>query len=41
MLQAHAGSGGGDDSPVPQQIDIVLNWFEELKSRVPGAMLAR
>ena len=26
---------GAQDSPAPQQINIVLNWFEELKQRVP------
>ena len=26
---------GDQDSAVPQQINVVLNWFEELKRRVP------
>ena len=26
---------GGQDSGAPQQINVVLNWFEELKRRVP------
>ncbi len=26
---------GGEDSAAQQQINVVLNWFEELKQRVP------
>jgi hypothetical protein len=31
MIQA-----GEQDSAAPQQIHVVLNWFEELKRRVPS-----
>ncbi len=26
---------GGQEQTTPQQINVVLNWFEELKKKVP------
>jgi hypothetical protein len=33
MIKNATGEAGGDAAP--PQINIVLNWFEELKTRVP------
>jgi hypothetical protein len=35
IRQPGTGAAGEDEEPSRQRIDVVLNWFEELKSRVP------
>jgi hypothetical protein len=35
MIKAGASSEGESISAGPRKINIVLNWFEELKQRVP------
>ena len=37
-ITSHIGSGGmeGQETTSATQINVVLNWFEELKRRVPA-----
>ena len=35
LLMVYPADDIGSDGPVPPQINIVLNWFEELKRLVP------
>jgi len=35
LVMLPAPQAGTDSRPTTQQINIVLNWFEELKQRVP------
>jgi serine/threonine protein kinase/Tol biopolymer transport system component len=36
MLKPHASTGATPTAPGPRKINIVLNWFEELKKQVPS-----
>jgi hypothetical protein len=36
MMRTPGSSGSGDGGPSTNQITVVLNWFEELKERVPN-----
>ncbi len=35
MIKPAASAGAGPAAPIPGKINIVVNWFEELKARVP------
>jgi hypothetical protein len=35
MMKPAAASDGESAAEIPRKINIVLNWFEELKERVP------
>jgi hypothetical protein len=35
MITMPNAQQGGGDAPIRPKIDVVVNWFEELKARVP------
>jgi hypothetical protein len=36
MIKEGRAAGDASAAEAPRRINIVLNWFEELKQRVPG-----